>query len=67
MLVVGDVGKVAGGLVSVGEDTLGVLDFQAVLRHFVRRFWNHILTWLSLRDKRSANLDLSAVVRYCVD
>ena len=40
--------------------------FQAVRRHFVRRFWNQILTWLSDRFSLSASRDRSAVVRYCV-
>lgn len=65
--VVGEVGSVAGGLVSVGEDTLPDRpDFQAVLLHLVRLFWNQILTWLSLSPSRSASRDLSAVVRYWV-
>ncbi len=44
----------------------GFGDFQLVRLHFVRRFWNQILTWLSESASLSANLALSAVVRYCV-
>ena len=40
--------------------------FQAVRRHFVRRFWNHIFTWLSERLSLSASRERSAVVRYWV-
>lgn len=64
--VVGVVGVWGLGLVGVVGTLLqlGDRDFQAVRRHFVRLFWNHILIWFSVSPNLSAKICLSCVERY---
>lgn len=64
--VVGVVGVWGVGLVGVVGTLLqlGDRDFQAVRRHFVRRFWNQILIWFSVSPSLSAKICLSCVERY---
>lgn len=54
---------------SIGLAAILIFSISASLSRFsfALRFWNHILTWVSVRFKEEENSARSAIERYCFD